>query len=528
MPRRGTDLDVRPSPAMLRYHPTIRTALFVTLLTTGAKGMAQRALDDSLAGVANRIATQLMDSGRPRVTLVGIDDPGGEFDPAQVTYIEELLIMHLTTVGNGLVVLERRGLDQVLEEQKRTASGNFDERSAIELGRLLAADAIITGSMYRVDKQLHLLFRLLDTGTGILLGSAETITALPKGEGNSVRSAEPTVMRPPGPINEEIPDGHLELRVTVAGANYFDRNILGGSFEASLRSLDTYGGRHGHVSIGLQFSIWSSPGSWGNLPYDIGHITDLRTFGTTLAEPTVRLGNVDLRQNDLFMVTTTDPVLAYQPRAVNGLGGMEMLEWQRHRITNIRTGMFGLNLPLRFYFGRGLAERPRFFTELGFGMDFVVVQANYEVTSTLVQYDMGEEDYVTNTSTYSTSKPMSGDVSRDIFLTHMSFGAGIEFGRFQVFAQGRFMLSTHFSDLGRGYDRVRGNILAYPTLAGASTDGRTLTDLEQDGVVLFGATDLEHVRATDGTGEGITVNGNGVFRYWDDRQYIIGLSFRLR
>jgi hypothetical protein len=493
--------------------------------------MAQRAFNDSLIGISERIATRLVDAGKPRVALAGIGDPAGVFDAGLLTYVEEILVMRLSSTDKDLVLLERRGLDQVVEEQKRTASGNFDERSAIDLGLLLAADAIITGSMYRVGERLHLILRMLDTGTGVLIGSTETITEFPPGKGPDRDNGSAAI--PPFPVPVSQPPTKsvappLELRAIATAASYFAQNIWGLAAEASLRSPgDGLGGR-GKASIGMQLSYWPTTYNWVELPFDLGTVKELQVFETSIMEPTVRLGNVNVRKDDLFLIDRGEVPLAYQVRSANGDRGLDALEWQRYRVTNMQTSMAGFNFPLRLYLGRGRFSMPRLYAETGFGMDFIFVRADYYVTSTVVRYDEFNEEYLTNRSEYSDRDPLQGRVSRDLYLTHMTLGSGVEIGRLHLFVQGRFLVSTKFSDMGRSYDRVRGNILALPMIAGAAQDARTSSELARDGVVTYGAMDLEREGVAQDNGQTSTVTGNGVSRFWDAQHLVLGLSFRFR
>jgi hypothetical protein len=115
----------------------------------------------------------------------------------------------------------------------------------------------------------------------------------------------------------------------------------------------------------------------------------------------------------------------------------------------------------------------------------------------------------------------------NLLFTHFSFGGGLEIGRLNVFALGRWNISTNFTEFGDSYDRVRGNILAYPLLAGVQSDASIMNDLERDGAVPYGATDLQRISSNDsGSGTPTTITGNGVDRFWQGRQLVFGISFR--
>jgi hypothetical protein len=143
-------------------HHTYRILTLIGLawLIASPVALAQQAFNDSIAALSVRVEERLAGQERMRITVLDLTDPSGRLGKELITYVEEVLIMHLSQRPR-ITVLERRALDQVLEEQRRTASGTFDEEGAIEIGRLMAADALITGSIFRVDGRMHLILRLL-------------------------------------------------------------------------------------------------------------------------------------------------------------------------------------------------------------------------------------------------------------------------------------------------------------------------------------------------------------------------------
>lgn len=518
----------------------LRFLLSAILVSGSVAGAAQNAFGDSLAVVAEQVRDRLMEAGRTRVALTDISDPAGTLSPATLVYVEEMLLSRLVQAG-GLVIVERRELDRVMEEQRRTANGTFDERSSIELGRLLAADAILIGRVFQVDKRMHLILRMLDTGTGELLGSAETFTAFPKGK-EVQRAAEPQEVagdgdRPvrlkrqgPGSERRSI----VELRAMGSGIRHFGRVLPGTALEVAVRSREKDGDRlvPGAVAMGLQLQ-WvphlTLPG-WSRPNFDIGHIADLRNNTGFVGTPTARFGAVDLRQDRLFLLPLQEEQVFIQAITQAGATGTEVLEYDRYRMTDVRMDMASFNIPVRWYLGENhiYDNVPKLYTELGFGMDMVRVKANYEVTNTLVRLDRTDYTYSMQQTTFTDTKPPLSGVGNDLWFTHMSFGGGVELGRFSAFALGRWYLSSTFSQDGSSFDRVRGNILALPLLAGASDDRATMTDLARDGAVPFGALGLERERASDpSTGTpGGTVKGNGVDRFWDGGQLLFGVAFR--
>ena len=516
-------------------------ALLVLLLCGGTiAGHAQNAFGDSLASVAGQVRDRLVHAGRTRVAITDVSDPAGNLPAATLTYVEEMLLSRLVQAG-GLVVVERRQLDRILEEQHRTASGTFDERGSIELGRLLAADAIIIGRVFQVDKRLHVMLRMLDTGTGELLGSAETLTVLPKGkepqQAAPARGPAGTTQqrrfKREGPGSER--NSIVEMRAFGLGMRHFGRLEPGAAVEVAVRSREQDQGRlvPGRVAIGLQAQLYPGMGQpwWSEPNFDIGHIADLRNDPGFVGTPTVRFGSVDMRQDRLFLLPRDrEEEVFLQAITQAGQSGTEWLEYDRYSLSDVRMTMGGFNIPIRWYLGENhiYDNVPKLYMEFGFGMDIVRVQAKYTVTNTLVQLDRSDLTYSVQRREFMADAPPLEGVGSNLLFTHLSIGGGLEIGRFNVFVMGRNYLVNRFQEGGRSFERIRGNILAYPVLAGASDDRRVMSDLQRDGAVPFGAMYLERQRNADpssGTTGG-TVRGNGVDRFWDGGQLLFGVAFR--
>ena len=522
---------------MCKQAPSIvRSTALVLLLLAGSSSAAQNAFNDSLTQVAVRITTQLLDADKHRVAVIEIMDPGGTLSKSLITYVEETLISRLVQV-RGITVVERSQLDQVMEEQRRTASGVFDEGSAIELGRLLAADAIITGRLFPVDRRIHVMLRVLDTETGVLLGTSETFTAFPAGQDPRRADKSPTP-QPSGPqrMKRDNPGTErasiIEMRGHALGALHFGRPIPGGALEIAVRGREDSGDKlvPGKASIGFQASFWPRVGEWRELDYDVGRIADIQATADYFGTPTVRFGGLNMVNGSLFLMSKDEEQVTLDEVLGTNDEGIVRLEYDRNRLSNIRMDMVGFNVPLRWYLGENhiYDNVPKLYMELGFGMDLVLVRADYEVTSTVLELDRSDYSYLLRQETFMDDKPSIGSMGSNILFTHFSVGGGLELGRFNLFALGRFLSSSSFAQVGRDFDRLRGNIVAYPVLAGAGDDQRALSDLERDGALPYGALDLERERSSDPSGSGTptTIKGNGVDRFWQSRYLTIGLSFR--
>ncbi|MDX9743045.1 MAG: FlgO family outer membrane protein [Arcobacteraceae bacterium] len=103
-------------------------------------------------------------------SLIGIDNKTLD------KFAMEDMTTKLVQSGQYLVV-ERTKLNSILEEHKLTDSGLLDDKSSLQLGKLLSADIILTGTFSKRGSNWIANLRLVDVKTGVILTAInETIS----------------------------------------------------------------------------------------------------------------------------------------------------------------------------------------------------------------------------------------------------------------------------------------------------------------------------------------------------------------
>jgi hypothetical protein len=69
-------------------------------------------------------------------------------------------------------VVDRKNIEQIMEEYKFQASALTDESTAVEIGKLSGADIIVIGSINYVGKMYYLNIKLINVETGEIIGSS--------------------------------------------------------------------------------------------------------------------------------------------------------------------------------------------------------------------------------------------------------------------------------------------------------------------------------------------------------------------
>jgi len=74
---------------------------------------------------------------------------------------------------NRFQIIERQKIDYVLQEQKLSQTDLIDKSTALRLGKLVASQSIITGSIVETQSGLEIIARMIDTETSELLASKD-------------------------------------------------------------------------------------------------------------------------------------------------------------------------------------------------------------------------------------------------------------------------------------------------------------------------------------------------------------------
>jgi len=97
-------------------------------------------------------------------------------------------------------VIERSAIDKIIAEQKVQASGMVDDKTAVKLGRLAGADALVVGSLSVSGTSLKISARLVDVETGETLIAQDASANL-----NTPETVDPTVANVATMLYNELP-----------------------------------------------------------------------------------------------------------------------------------------------------------------------------------------------------------------------------------------------------------------------------------------------------------------------------------
>ncbi|MDY3553728.1 serine/threonine-protein kinase [Gemmata sp. JC717] len=103
------------------------------------------------------------------IALLGFDERGGAVDGLGAA-VSDLLFAKLAAKP-GLHLVDRTDLKKALDEQRLSLSGAVSPAEAVRVGQLVGAKLIVTGSVVRADRRLHLIAKIIGTETTQVIGA---------------------------------------------------------------------------------------------------------------------------------------------------------------------------------------------------------------------------------------------------------------------------------------------------------------------------------------------------------------------
>ncbi|WP_046755412.1 FlgO family outer membrane protein [Kordia jejudonensis] len=127
--------------------------------------------DVELKKLAETIAAKLNGKEKKKIAVWGFVTENGE-RTSLGNYITEDFSIYITNAGEQFEVIDRNHLDTLLKEHKLNSEGYIDDATAKKLGKIIAVDAVITGTYTVLDKNIKVRVKVLDTETALQFAAA--------------------------------------------------------------------------------------------------------------------------------------------------------------------------------------------------------------------------------------------------------------------------------------------------------------------------------------------------------------------
>ncbi|HBB65864.1 MAG: hypothetical protein A2X28_03540 [Elusimicrobia bacterium GWA2_56_46] len=95
-----------------------------------------------------------------------------ELEKKRIGFAVAELLTHRFVTKSGFTVVERLGLDKILEELKISMSGATDPDDALKAGKLGGAKLLVLGSVEKIGSKYHVNARLVEVETGEIAATA--------------------------------------------------------------------------------------------------------------------------------------------------------------------------------------------------------------------------------------------------------------------------------------------------------------------------------------------------------------------
>jgi TolB-like protein len=147
-------------------------AIIFSIVLSGYTLARAQDMDTELSKVADKLASQIKDQGRKKVTVLDFTDlQGGSSELGK--YVAEQLTVDLVISRKDFSVLDRANLKSILAEHKLAATGLIDPDTAKKIGQFSGVDAIILGTVTSKDQSVAITAKIITTDTAEIVGAAK-------------------------------------------------------------------------------------------------------------------------------------------------------------------------------------------------------------------------------------------------------------------------------------------------------------------------------------------------------------------
>jgi len=150
---------------ILQIKPYHFLLLFITLTVTlhiyaqsGSNADMMKAIEDATDQAFTNV------SKTARIAVIHIDTQTNQMSTFILNEIEHLL------VTRGYNIVDRVEIDRIRQEQNLQYSGEVDDNTAVNLGKFIGADMVVTGAVTSIETLRRLRLKVIDTETTIIHG----------------------------------------------------------------------------------------------------------------------------------------------------------------------------------------------------------------------------------------------------------------------------------------------------------------------------------------------------------------------
>jgi len=195
-----------------------RFLLLLVVLAVTATAIAQTA--DMVSSVELAVDQAFKDiSKASRIAVIHIQAASSETSTFITYELEHVL------VTRGFNVVDRVDIERLQHEQAFQYSGDVDDNTAVNLGKFIGADMVVTGAVTSIEQLRRLILKVIETQTAVIRGTAAV--TLSGSQQTTPTPGRPQVTRVTiTPSTTTVNRGETQLfRATVNGTGTITQNV---------------------------------------------------------------------------------------------------------------------------------------------------------------------------------------------------------------------------------------------------------------------------------------------------------------
>ncbi|MEW4923536.1 FlgO family outer membrane protein [Algibacter sp. 2305UL17-15] len=155
------------------------STLFISCCILNITALFAQDFDSKFEKLAQDLSHKIDTKGKKKIAVWGFVTEGGE-RTALGNYLTEDFSIYMTNFADNFEIIDRKHLDIILKEHKLNSEGYIDKATAKELQKIIAVDAIVTGTYTVLSSTIKVRAKALDTETALQF--AANMTSLPMNE----------------------------------------------------------------------------------------------------------------------------------------------------------------------------------------------------------------------------------------------------------------------------------------------------------------------------------------------------------
>ena len=124
--------------------------------------------EEQINKLSGEMAEKITRANKQRVAVVDFTDLEGNVTQLGRLIAEEFSVA-LAGAGKGFRVVDRTHLNSIIKENKLSATGLIDPKTARELGKFAGVEALITGTIVSSGDNIRITIKILDTETAEII-----------------------------------------------------------------------------------------------------------------------------------------------------------------------------------------------------------------------------------------------------------------------------------------------------------------------------------------------------------------------